>query len=141
VKARRIAVLLAFSFLFFEILRRQHPSDLPSRVKILERFGGSDLRTRRMAGTAAGYDRRFFEFLERARLSLPPGTAGVTLHAPGIPEWGGVYLGVYHLAPVPVDIAPKGLPQGWVAALYGVPPPPDGRVIVELPNGWLVGRP
>jgi hypothetical protein len=141
VTARRAAVLIASALLFFAVLRRQTLSDLPNRIEILRRFGSTDLRTRRMAGTAAGHDRRFFEFLERARLALPPGTKGVALHAPGIPEWGGLYLAVYHLAPTPVDIAPRDLPEGWVAAFYGAPHPAGARVIAELPNGALVARP
>lgn len=137
---RRLAALLGFLLLLFELLRRDFAGEVSSRVGILRRFGGQDLRTRRLMGTAAAYDRRFFEFIERARSVLPPGTPGLALYAPGIPEWGGLYLAVYHLAPLPVQIAPEHPPEGFLAAVYGAPPPPGWHVRTQLPHGALLSR-
>ncbi len=135
---RRLAVLVAFSLLLISLLRRNSVEELRSRVTILRRFAAEDLRTRRMAGTSVAYDRRFFEFLERARPALPPGTKGLALYAPGIPEWAGYYVAVYHLAPLPVADAPKKIAEGWVAAIYGAERPSGWRLLRELPNGALL---
>ena len=128
---------------FFSLLLgflRTSAGELRSRVEILRRFGGQDLRTRRWAGSSAAYDRRFFEYLAYLKQALPSDAKGLALFAPGIPEWGGRYLAIYDFAPFPVVFAPSEVPDGWVAAVYGAPPLPGWRVLRELPNGALLAR-
>lgn len=139
-RPRRIVLVLSISLFFLFLLSRTSVEELRARVGILRRFAGEELRLRRMAGTAAAYDRRFFQFLELAKLALPRDAKGLALYAPGIPEWGGLYLAIYHFAPFPVVIAPPEVPEGWVAAVYGRPPLPGWRVVRELPNGALLKR-
>jgi hypothetical protein len=104
----------------------------------LRRTAGSDLRARRLAGRGPAYDRRFFELVLAARDALPPGTNGIALFAPEIPEWGGRYLAIYELAPVPVVAAPDRIPAGWVALVYGGRWPPGLRLLRTLPGGALL---
>lgn len=138
-RLRRIVLRVASGlFLAFLLARWGLVREITSRVAILRRFGGEDARTRRMVGTAAAYDRRFFEFLEQARLALPPDARGLALYAPGIPEREGLYLAIYHLAPLPVAAAPERVPPAWVAAVYGAAPPAGWRVLRELPGGALL---
>ncbi len=115
--------------------------DVRARLGTLRLLARHDLRARRLAGSSAGYDRRFFEFVLAAREALPPGSKGVALYAPGIPEWGGLYLTIYHFAPVPVIVAPARVPVGWVAAVYGQYPPPNLRLVRPLPGGALFAPP
>jgi hypothetical protein len=104
----------------------------------LRRTAGSDLRARRLAGRGPAYDRRFFELVLAVRDALPPGTKGIALFAPEIPEWGGRYLAIYELAPVPVVAAPNQIPAGWVALVYGGRWPPGLRLLRPLPGGALL---
>lgn len=138
-RARRLLVSAVFLSLLFLLLRAS-PSDLRSRVEILHRFGNQDLRTRRWAGSSAAFDRRFFEYLAHLKRAIPPDAKGLALYAPGVSERGGLYLAIYDFAPFPVLIAPAEVPEGWVAAVYGAPPPPGWRVLRELPNGALLAR-
>jgi hypothetical protein len=32
-------------------------------------------------------------------------------------------------------------PPRWLAAVYGLPPPPGFRIVAELPGGALLARP
>lgn len=138
-RLRRIVLFFASGlFLAFFLLRGGLIREITSRVEILRRFGGEDARIRRLAGTSAAYDRRFFEFLESARLALPPESRGLALYAPGIPEREGLYLAIYHLAPLPVAVAPERVPPAWLAAVYGAAPPAGWRVLRELPGGALL---
>ncbi len=73
-----------------------------------------------------------------ARDALPPDTPGLALYAPGIPEWGGLYLAIYHFAPTPVLLAPKRVPPGWLVLTYGPAAPPVGRVLRQFEDGALV---
>jgi hypothetical protein len=104
----------------------------------LRHTAGSDLRARRLAGRGPAYDRRFFELVLAASDALPPGTKGIVLFAPQIPEWGGRYLAIYELAPVPVVAAPDRIPAGWVALVYGGRWPPGLRLLRPLPGGALL---
>src|SRR5438552_3976948 len=79
---------------------------LRGNLATLRHTAGIDLRARRLAGRGPAYDRRFFELVLAARSALPPGTKGIALFAPQIPEWGGRYLAIYELAPMPVVAAP-----------------------------------
>ena len=114
------------------LLLRASPADLRSRVEILRRFGSQELRTRRWAGSSAAYDRRFFEYLAHLRKAVPFDAKGLALYAPGIPEWGGLYLAVYDFAPFPVVIAPRSAEGGprrvWRAA------PPVGVFCESFPT-------
>ena len=66
---------------------------------------------RRLNGTAAAFDRQFYIFLESARRALPPATAGVAIL--GAPASDAArYLATYHLAPLPVLVAPDRRPRG-----------------------------
>lgn len=92
---------------------------------------------RRLGGTAASFDRPFFIFLESVRRLLPRGVAGVAiLGAP--PTDQVLYLASYHLAPLPVLVAPNALPSRWLAAVYGPERPPGWRVVAEVPGGALL---
>ena len=104
----------------------------------LRNTAGSDLRARRMAGRGPAHDRRFFELVLAARDSLPSGTRGIALYAPEIPEWGGRYLAIYELAPIPVVAQPERVPAGWVALVYGSEWPQEWRVLRALPGGALL---
>ena len=104
----------------------------------LRNTAGKDLQARRMSGRGPAYDRRFFELVLAARDALPRGTRGIALYAPGIPEWGGRYLAIYELAPIPVIAQPDKIPAGWVALVYGSEWPAEWRVLRSLPGGALL---
>jgi hypothetical protein len=112
--------------------------DARASLKTLRESAGSDLRARRLAGRGPAYDRRFFQLVLAARDALPPGSSGVALYAPGIPEWGGRYLAIYEFAPVPVVAAPFPVPAGWVSVVYGSHWPAGLRLVRSLPGGALL---
>jgi len=142
VTLRRLAVLVAFSFLLLFFLRRISVQEIRGRLGNLRRSASQDLRTRRGEGLSAAYDRRFYsEFLSSVRRALPRGCQGLALYAPGVPEWGGLYLAVYDFAPLPVAIAPQRVPAGWVAAVYGPERPAGWKLLRDLPNGALLDPP
>lgn len=121
------------------ILPADHPAaELRGNLATWRALAGQDLRTRRLAGRATAYDRRFFEAVLAARDALPPGTEGVALYAPGIPDWGGGYLAIYYFAPMPAVLAPPKVPSKWVAVTYGVSGPENLRVLRQLPGGALL---
>lgn len=136
--ARRAAALAAFSILLFTLIRAAAPADLAGRAALVDRALSLPLAERRAEGAAASYDRRFFRFLTEAREQLPLDARGVALYAPGIPEWGGLYLAVYELAPVPVALAPSRTPAGWVALAYRTAGPARARVIRQLSDGVML---
>ncbi len=111
---------------------------LRGSLATLRHTAGTDLPARRLAGRGPAYDRRFFELVLAARNALPPGTKGIVLLAPQIPEWGGRYLAIYELAPMPVVAAPDRIPPGWVALVYGDHWPPGLRLLSRLPGGALL---
>ncbi|MFN2387625.1 MAG: hypothetical protein ABR576_15320 [Thermoanaerobaculia bacterium] len=135
---RRVAALAAFTLLLFALVRRTTSEDLRGRAAIIRRAFSLSAAERRAAGGATAYDRAFFPVLERARRELPVDARGVALYAPTLPEWGGLYYAVYHLAPVPVAIAPEEVPPGWVALAYRAPGPAGLRVLREWPGGALL---
>jgi hypothetical protein len=135
---RRPAALAAYSFLLFALLRRTASEELRARAAIIGRAFSLSAAERRAGGAATAYDRAFFPFLERVRRELPVDARGVALYAPSLPEWGGLYYAAYHLAPVPVAIAPEKVPPGWVALAYRTPGPPGLRVLREWPDGALL---
>ena len=134
---RRIAAAVAFVVAFVFLTGGNPLPDFRGRLGVLRRSWRKTAWERRLEGTAAGYDRRFAAFLESARNALPPDTPGLALYAPGIPEWGGLYLAVYHLAPTPVLLAPKQVPPGYLVLTYGPGTPPVGRVLQQFGEGAL----
>src|SRR5262245_23713949 len=110
-------------------------------VETLRRTASGDLDSRRLAGRGPAYDRRFFELVLAAKRALPPGTKGIVLDAPTIPEWGGRFLAIYELAPVPVVPGPARASSGWVTLVYGSRRPREARLLRELPGGALFASP
>ena len=135
---RRIVATIALVTAFVVLTGGNPFPDFRGRLGVLRRSWRKDSWDRRLEGTAAAYDRRFAAFLNSARNALPPDTPGLALYAPGIPEWGGLYLAVYHFAPTPVLLAPKRVPAGWLVLTYGQAAPPVGRVLRQFENGALV---
>jgi len=135
---RRAGGVAAFAILLFELPAGNPLSRASSSLMTLRRTAGLDLRGRRMAGRGPAFDRRFFELVLAAREALPPGTRGIVLDAPSIPEWGGRFLAIYELAPIPV-VAGTARPQpGWVTLVYGRPWPPGWKLLRALPGGALL---
>lgn len=135
---RRAAAFAAYSFLLFALVRRTGSEDLRGRAAIIRRAFTLSAAERRAERGATVYDRAFFPLLERARRELPVDARGVALYAPSLPEWGGLYYAVYHLAPVPVAIAPEKVPPGWVVLAYRTSGPAGLRVLREWPDGALL---
>ena len=135
-RARRLVVLAAAAVLLAIFFLSEPPRVLGRRAAFVRATASRPPAARRLAGSGAAFDRRFFEFLEAARRALPPGVAGVALDTSrDTPE--ELYLASYHLAPVPVVSTAPPVPPRWAAASYGVPPPPGWRVVATLPGGEL----
>ena len=137
-RARRIAGTVAFLTAFVFLAGGNPVPEFRDRLGVLRRSWHKESKARRLEGTAAAYDRRFAALLDSARDALPSGTPGLALDAPGIPEWGGLYLAVYQFAPTPVLIAPRRVPPGWLVLKYGGAEPGDGRVLRQFPDGALL---
>jgi hypothetical protein len=137
-RLRRLAALVAFVVAFGFLTGGNPLPEVRDRLAVLRRSWRQDAAARRLGGTAAAYDRRFAALVDSARSALPPGTPGLALHAPGIPEWGGLYLAVYQFAPTPVFLEPKRVPRGWLVLTYGPAEPPGGRVVRPFADGVLV---
>ena len=137
-RLRRTAGALAVATLLFFLPGGNPLPRVRGSLATLRNTAGSDLRARRMSGRGPAYDRRFFELVLAARDALPPGTKGIALFAPEIPEWGGRYLAIYELAPIPVIAQPDRIPVGWVALVYGSEWPREWRVLRSLPGGALL---
>ena len=136
---RRATLGVASAFLLLLFLRDDNPGTLARSAGILFRSAPLDSKTRRLNGTAAAFDRRFFVFLESARRSLPAGTPGVVLL--GVPRTNEVfYLAAYQLAPVPVLVAAESVPPGWLLAVYGPERPAGWRVVAPVWRGALMAR-
>jgi hypothetical protein len=138
-RARRsIAAAAAAGLLALLVFRRNSPEELARRVEFLERFSGREAAVRRLGGSSAAFDRAFFRFIESARRTLPSGCAGVALYTPA-PGESQLYLACYVLAPVPVRMAPRPVPRGWTAAIYGpAARPPGWTVVRKIPGGVLM---
>jgi hypothetical protein len=137
-RLRRNAAIVAFVTAFVFLAGGDPFPDFRGRLDILRRSWRQELLARRLEGTAAAYDRRFAALVAAARDASPPGTPGLALYAPGIPEWGGLYFAVYHFAPTPVLLAPKRVPPGWLVLTYGQGGPSDGRVLRRFTDGALL---
>lgn len=135
-RGRRLVVLAASAALLAIFLLSEPPRLSARRAAFLAATASRPLADRRIGGSGAAFDRRFFQFLEAARRALPPGVDGVALDTPrGAAE--ELYLASYHLAPAPVVLTPRPIRHRWAAATYGVPPPPGWRVVSRLPGGEL----
>ncbi len=134
---RRAVLGVASALLVLLLLRGDDPGRLARRAAILFRSASLDSKTRRLNGSAAAFDRQFFVFLESARRNLPPDARGVAIT--GVPRSNEVYyLASYHLAAVPVLVAPERIPPGWLLAVYGPERPAGWRVVAPVWNGALL---
>ena len=134
---RRAVTALASALLLHFLLGRSDPGRARGRALVLARSAALDQNVRRLNGTAAAFDPQFYIFLESARRALPPATAGVALL--GAPASDAArYLATYHLAPVPVLVAPERVPAGWILAVYGPERPPAWRPIASVWKGALM---
>jgi hypothetical protein len=121
------------------VLAQQSWTELPRRVRFLAAFAPKEPAVRRLGGSGAAFDRRFFSFLENTRRSLPAGTPGVALA--GASGETPLYLAAYVLAPIPVSAGPfdgNGPPSGWITAVYGANPASGYGVLARLPEGVLL---
>ena len=130
-------MLAAAGLLAVLLLARASLRETLRRAVSLDHHARQERAVRRLGGTAAAFDRPFFLFLESARRRLPPGATGVAiLGAPATEQV--LHLASYHLAPLPVLVAPRAIPAGWVAAVYGPERPPGWRVLAEVPGGAVL---
>jgi hypothetical protein len=130
----------AATLLLVLFLLQNRPGELGQRVNFLRRGASQELALRRLAGSGAAFDRRYFAFLESARRRIPPGTRGVAIfRAP--PTTEALYLASYTLAPIPVVLSPRQVPPRWIAAVYGETAPAGWRVLAALPGGALLDPP
>ncbi len=135
-RGRRLVVLAASAVLLAIFVLSEPPRLLARRVAFLAASASRALADRRLGGSGAAFDRRFFQFLEAARRALPTGVEGIALETSrGADE--ELYLASYHLAPVPVVRSPSPIPPRWAAASYGVAAPTGWRVVARLPGGEL----
>jgi len=140
VRARRLAAVAAATLLLVLFLLQNRPAELSQRVVFLRSSASQELALRRLGGSGAAFDRRYFAFLESARRKIPPGTRGVAIFVDP-PTKPALYLASYTLAPVPVVLAPRQVPPRWIAAVYGQTPPAGWRVLATLPGGALLAPP
>ena len=138
---RRIAGAAAGALLAL-ILLGQTWSELPRRVRFLAVFAPKELAVRRLGGSGTSFDRRYFSFLENARRRIPRSAKRVAIL--GVPDdEAHVYLAAYSFAPLPVMFgAPSNQePPGWVAVVYGPPPPGYEGKVARFPEGYFPGVP
>jgi hypothetical protein len=139
---RRSAAGAAAVLLFALVLASQSWAELPRRVRFLSAFAPKELAVRRLGGSGAAFDRRYFSFLENARRSLPPGTPGVVVSDVPVDD-AHRFLADYSFAPLEVvneaDRSHVGLPRGWIVARYGSHPQSDERIRARFPEGILWG--
>jgi hypothetical protein len=139
VSLRRAVVAAGSTFLLLLLLRLDGPTELGRRAATLLRSARLDSKTRRLHGTATAFDRQFYVFLESVRSRLPPGACGVAVL--GVPRTNQVEcLATYHLAPIPLLVAPKQIPPGWLLAVYGPDRPSGWKVIAPVWKGVLMTR-
>lgn len=133
---RRFCAAAAGTVLGVLLVLRMPPSQVARRLDFIAHTNGLELARRRLLASS---DRNYFYFLESARRTLPPGTAGVALSAPGLRSYD-YYVAVYQLAPLPVRPSVAGLPPGWVGVFWGAPPPPEWTVVRAL-RGGVIAKP
>jgi hypothetical protein len=132
---RPLAAGVSAALLLLLLLATGSWRELPRRIRSLRSFAPRELAVRRLGGSGAAFDRRYFSFLENARRRLPRSTPGVVIaNAPDTDPY--VFLAAYALAPIPVSFA-AAPPRRWVVAIYGSRPTPGARVLAQLPEGFL----
>lgn len=135
-RGRRLVVLAASALLLAIFFLTEPPRLLARRAAFLRASASRSLPDRRLGGSGTAFDRRFFVFLETARRVMPADVPGVALATPRDAD-EELYLASYQLAPAPVVRAARGIPRGWAALTYGVPPPAGWRVVARPPGGAL----
>jgi len=139
-RARRRVALAAFGFLLLVLIAAPNrPRELSRRLRLVAHDAGRDLALRRLDGSSAAFDRRYFFFLESARRRLPARAAGVAVQVPA-PTEAFRDLALYVLAPLPALLAPRVVPDGWVLAVYGPARPEGWREIALVAGGALLER-
>jgi len=136
-RGRKLAVAASFAVLLALFLLQNAPGELRRRVAVLARAPSRELAVRRLEGSGAAFDRRYFFFLESARRRLPRGVPGVAIFTPQ-PTRDALYLASYQLAPVPVLLSPRQVPPRWIAAVYGPARPPGWRTLLPVSDGALM---
>jgi hypothetical protein len=137
---RRLAAVAAVLLLGL-VLAAQPLSEVPRRLRSLAAFAPRELAVRKLGGSGAAFDRRYFSFLENVRRRLPPATRAVFLR--NVPrDEAHIYLATYVLAPREVAFGGPDRPfAGSVVAVYGRRPGEAERVLALLPEGYLVSPP
>ncbi|MGE5276902.1 MAG: hypothetical protein ACM3SU_07900 [Acidobacteriota bacterium] len=141
-KARRRVALAAFGFLLLVLTASPNrPRELSRRLRLVAHDAGRDLALRRLDGSSAAFDRRYFFFLESARRRLPARAAGVAVQVPA-PTEAFRDLALYHFAPLPALLVKSvaEVPSGWVLAVYGAARPDGWREIARVSDGALLAR-
>ena len=125
-RSRRLVALAGYLLLLFSLAGAVRPSELARRVRLVVRDSGKDLALRRLDGSSAAFDRKYFFFLESARRRLPAGDAG--RRGFGAPRDGGASQprAVRVRAAARARGSATRIPEGWVLAVYGA----------EAPDGW-----
>ena len=133
----RLAAVAAVLLLLL-LLSSQPLAEVPRRIRTPGAYGGKELAVRRLGGSGAAFDRRYFSFLENARRRLPP-TATLVLLS-GVPnDEAHLYLAAYQLAPRMVDFSGTKRPlPGSVVAVYGRQPDQSEHALAILPEGFLM---
>ena len=133
----RLAAVAAVLLLLLLLLRGVQPlAEIPRRIRFLAAFAPKELAVRRLGGSGAAFDRRYFSFLENARRRLPASARGVALYGTP-PDDPYLFLAAYVFAPLPVHRAPERPAEGWIAASYETEPPPSTRVVAAWADGSL----
>jgi hypothetical protein len=139
-RTRRALVLVAYgALLLFLLVAFTRPRELALRARLLTQDASRDLAVRRLEGSSAAFDRRYFHFLEWARRRLPLDAAGVAVFEPS-PRMPARVLALYQFAPRPVLLSPETIPRGWIVAVYGDWRPEGWREIARIPDGALFAR-
>ncbi|HTO77881.1 MAG TPA: hypothetical protein VMQ61_17555 [Thermoanaerobaculia bacterium] len=138
-RSRRLVALAGYLLLLFSLAAAIRPSELARRARLAIRDSGKDLARRRLDGSSAAFDRRYFFFLESVRRRLPPGTAGVAVLAPS-PTVAHHNLTLYAFAPRPALVAPSRIPEGWFLAVYGAGAPDGWRPVASVAGGAVFER-
>ena len=135
---RRRSAAIVFGALLALFVAGQSLSEVRRRVLVVTRFAPRELAVRRLGGSSAAFDRRYFAFLENARRRLPAGVAGVVVA--GVPTTDPyVYLATYDFAPLPVRFGAGKASSGWWLATYGPGPSRLAPVEAHFAEGFLEG--
>lgn len=139
-RTRRTVALFGYAaLLLFLIVTPTRPRELARRLRLLAHDATRDLAVRRLDGSSAAFDRRFFYFLESARRKLPPDARGIAFYE-ATPRMPARVLALYQFAPLPVVMSPEEVPPGWILAVYGPWRPPGWREIAAVSDGALLER-